>query len=41
MKLLRWLFGRRKPEVLHPEPLSHDGRAWQRNEYPRFKHFAQ
>lgn len=39
MSFLRWLFGRRRPELLNPEPLSHDERAWQRNQFPRFKHF--
>lgn len=40
MSFLRRLFGRRKPELLQPEKLSHDERAWQRNQYPRFKHFS-
>lgn len=39
MNFLRRLFGRSKPELLQPEKLSHDERAWQRNQYPRFKHF--
>lgn len=37
---LRWLLGISKREVFKPEPLSHDERAWQRNQFPRFKHFA-
>lgn len=36
--LIKKLFGR-KPEVFTPEKLSHDERAWQRNQFPRFKHF--
>lgn len=39
MNWLRRLF-RRKAEVLTPEKLSHDERAWQRNQFPRFKHFS-
>lgn len=39
MSFIRWLFGRRKPLI--DERLSHDGRAWQRNTFPRFKHFSR
>lgn len=37
-KFLNWLFGRKR-DVIKPEQLSHDERAWQRNQFPRFKHF--